>query len=86
LVLDPTICSADNTAAQNAVIWGAGSGWQYVADIPCANRVAPHYPTLLPNALQIARLAQRDFLLGLAVNPEDALPVYLRDKVAWQNG
>jgi tRNA threonylcarbamoyladenosine biosynthesis protein TsaB len=83
LVLDPTICSADNTAAQNVVIWGAGTGWQYVQDIPSADCVITQYPNLLPNSLQIARLARRDFLLGLAVKPEDALPVYLRDNVAW---
>lgn len=35
-----------------------------------------------PQAADIARLAARDMQAGLAVRPEQALPVYLRDKVA----
>jgi tRNA threonylcarbamoyladenosine biosynthesis protein TsaB len=38
---------------------------------------------LLPRAEEIARLAARDFREGRAVPPEQALPVYLRDRVAW---
>ncbi|HSC09260.1 MAG TPA: tRNA (adenosine(37)-N6)-threonylcarbamoyltransferase complex dimerization subunit type 1 TsaB [Steroidobacteraceae bacterium] len=37
---------------------------------------------LLPRAHEIARLAARDFRKGLAVSPEQALPVYVRDSVA----
>ncbi|MFN2348923.1 MAG: tRNA (adenosine(37)-N6)-threonylcarbamoyltransferase complex dimerization subunit type 1 TsaB, partial [Thioalkalivibrio sp.] len=35
-----------------------------------------------PGAVEVARLAVRDFAGGLAVPAEQALPVYLRDKVA----
>jgi tRNA threonylcarbamoyladenosine biosynthesis protein TsaB len=38
--------------------------------------------TLLPRAQEIAQLAARDFRAGLAVPPEQALPVYVRDSVA----
>ena len=36
----------------------------------------------LPRASAIARLGARDFERGLAVSVEQAMPVYLRDKVA----
>jgi tRNA A37 threonylcarbamoyladenosine modification protein TsaB len=38
--------------------------------------------TVLPHASQIALLAQRDYLLGKTCSPFEALPVYLRDRVA----
>jgi tRNA threonylcarbamoyladenosine biosynthesis protein TsaB len=37
--------------------------------------------TLLPHAREVALLASRDYLSGLAVSAEQAQPVYLRDKV-----
>lgn len=37
--------------------------------------------TLLPHACEVALLASRDYELGLAVNAEQAQPVYLRDQV-----
>jgi tRNA threonylcarbamoyladenosine biosynthesis protein TsaB len=37
---------------------------------------------LIPAAGDIARLGERAFQAGQAVAPEQALPVYLRDKVA----
>ena len=70
----------------NSIIYAAGSGWQYADQIPLTASINKHYPELLPNAVHIARLAARDFKNGLAQSAEDALPVYLRDKVAWQNG
>ena len=39
---------------------------------------------LEPRALEMARLAGIDFVLGRQCAPEDALPVYLRDEVTWQ--
>jgi len=70
----------------NAIIYAAGSGWEYADQIPLHCRIRKCYPALLPNAIHIARLAARDFRNGLGQTAEDALPVYLRDKVAWQNG
>jgi len=37
--------------------------------------------TSLPHAREVALLASRDYQLGLAVSPEQAQPVYLRDQV-----
>ena len=65
---------------------GVGTGWaaypQLLKRLELA-RSAPHavHGTLLPRAQEVARLAARDWLQGAAVPPEQALPVYLRDKV-----
>jgi tRNA threonylcarbamoyladenosine biosynthesis protein TsaB len=39
---------------------------------------------LAPRALEMVRLAAADYALGRQCDPEDALPVYLRDEVTWQ--
>ena len=39
-------------------------------------------PEVFPHARDIARLAAREFEAGRAVAAEQALPVYIRDKVA----
>jgi tRNA threonylcarbamoyladenosine biosynthesis protein TsaB len=64
---------------------GVGSGWAAYGDALRArlgNRVTEIDPDVLPAAAEVARLAVRDFAAGLAVPAEQALPVYLRDKVA----
>ena len=67
--------------------FGAGSGWaaypQIATELERAGAtLLGGDGTLLPRAQEIARLAVRDFAAGLAVSPELALPVYLRDQVA----
>lgn len=62
-----------------------GSGWSAYADalsgrLPAAPVFADGARN--PQARAIARLAARQFSSGRAVAPENALPVYLRDKVA----
>jgi len=62
-----------------------GSGWSAYHD--ALSQRLPGAPlfadgTRLPQAQAIARLAAPQFAAGLAVAPELALPVYLRDKVA----
>jgi tRNA threonylcarbamoyladenosine biosynthesis protein TsaB len=39
-------------------------------------------PDVFPHARDIARLAVREFEAGRAVSAEQAVPVYIRDKVA----
>jgi tRNA threonylcarbamoyladenosine biosynthesis protein TsaB len=68
-------------------VWaGVGRGWAAHPDL--ANRLSQERNTnvtvhdkFLPRAEEIARLAARDWLRGAAVQPEEALPVYLRDRV-----
>jgi tRNA threonylcarbamoyladenosine biosynthesis protein TsaB len=68
--------------------FGVGNGWSahpgLLAQLSQASAAAPMRidATLLPRAQEIAQLAARDFRAGLAVPPEQALPVYVRDSVA----
>lgn len=63
---------------------GAGTGWGvYKGRDWQPSKIDS---SLLPRAEEIARLAARDFHRGLAVPPAQALPVYLRDTVAWPSG
>lgn len=64
---------------------GIGTGWKvYHAEL--TSRLAHHVLRVennnLPHASAIARLGQLGFNSGKALAPENALPVYLRDKVA----
>jgi len=64
---------------------GVGSGWGvYKQELMTrlAGRVSYCEIDLLPRAAAIARLGARGFEQGLAVAVEQAMPVYLRDKVA----
>ena len=64
---------------------GVGSGWGVYSQelmTRLAGRVSYYETDLLPRASVIARLGARGFEQGLAVAVEQAMPVYLRDKVA----
>lgn len=63
---------------------GAGSGWETHGDL-LRQRLGPMIGVIDPAAIceaqDLALLAAADFAAGLALPPEQALPVYLRDKV-----
>ena len=64
---------------------GIGSGWgvyQQVLMSRLAGYVSHCQTGNLPRAAAIARLGARGFTQGLAVAVDEAMPVYLRDKVA----
>ncbi|MCX7098377.1 MAG: tRNA (adenosine(37)-N6)-threonylcarbamoyltransferase complex dimerization subunit type 1 TsaB [Methylococcales bacterium] len=64
---------------------GIGSGWAVYGEElgrRLGGRVLSIAPGLLPRAQAIARLGVQGFGQGLAVGVEQAMPVYLRDKVA----
>jgi tRNA threonylcarbamoyladenosine biosynthesis protein TsaB len=67
--------------------WTAvGRGWAAYPQLKArlndpADRPAAVHDSFLPRAEEIARLAVRDWHQGGAVAPEEALPVYLRDRV-----
>jgi tRNA threonylcarbamoyladenosine biosynthesis protein TsaB len=66
---------------------GVGSGWgAYAATLRerLGDRVTVVRPDALCRARDVARIAAVDFAAGLAVPAEQALPVYLRDQVAWK--
>jgi tRNA threonylcarbamoyladenosine biosynthesis protein TsaB len=62
---------------------GCGSGFSVQAQaLAEAYRLSGSNPRAVPRAAAIARLAARDFAAGSGIAPEQAVPVYLRDKVA----
>ncbi|WP_372832716.1 tRNA (adenosine(37)-N6)-threonylcarbamoyltransferase complex dimerization subunit type 1 TsaB [Pontibacterium sp.] len=63
-----------------------GSGWCYLEDMSAEvqQAVQPLDDTVYPAAAEIVTLALQDWEAGKAVPPEEALPVYLRDQVAWK--
>jgi len=85
LIGHETVTSADQVEFSERVGVGVGSGWavyrhELMSRLPgvgghcCAD--------VLPRAGVIARLGERGFEQGQAVAVEQAMPVYLRDKVA----
>ncbi len=72
-------------ALPNELAAGVGSGWgayreQLLRDKP--NQLVEFHPDALPRASAIAKLGVLGYHTGLAVDVTEALPVYLRDKVA----
>ena len=66
---------------------GAGSGWGSYGDLlirRLGSRIASVTPELVCHAVDVAVLGAAGFLEGRAVPAELALPVYLRDQVAWK--
>lgn len=65
-------------------IHGGGRGFQAYAQLEAklGARLATVHHDLLPRAAEIARLAALDLAAGLAVEPQRAVPLYLRDDVA----
>lgn len=80
------VCTADALVLPTASAWQAvGSGWAtYEAVLRERLGVEPRYAdgARYPQAAHVAELAAREFKAGRALPPEQALPVYLRDKVA----
>lgn len=65
-----------------------GSAWAVFPQL--GERLAPDVAvepgTRYPRAADVIRLAVAAYDAGEAVPAEEAVPVYLRDKVAWQRG
>lgn len=78
------VCAAADLVVPQAAAWNvAGTGWGAHADalrLPSPPRWAE--AACYPQARHVARLAQPRFAAGDTLAPEQALPVYLRDKVA----
>ena len=63
---------------------GLGSASHYASQIKHFESYACWDTTVQPTAAAVARLGLRDFHLGKQCSADQALPVYLRDEVAWQ--
>lgn len=62
--------------------YGVGSGWNHASRLP-STQCRSFDATVLPRAAAALRLALPRWRAGERVAVEDALPVYLRDDVAW---
>lgn len=84
-ILDECVCSPEALQLPQAEAWNViGSGWKTYSDV-LRPVVAPlHWcdGERYPQARAVAILAATEFDAGRALPPEQALPLYLRDKVA----
>ena len=91
-VAQPEVIAPDQVSLVNPVEdadWvGAGNGWQLLDQFSPVMQglVQQTYPEMLPRAGDIARLAELYWQQGKTVSAEDAIPVYLRDNVAFKKG
>jgi tRNA threonylcarbamoyladenosine biosynthesis protein TsaB len=76
-----------NVQFPNADWRGVGAGWEaYEENLSarCAGLLAASNGSIFPHAGDVARLGVSGFEAGRTVAAEQALPVYLRDKVTWK--
>lgn len=82
------VAGQGHAAGDGERMWlGAGSGWQVHGDAlnaPLATVLRAADAACLPHAREVARLGVEGFADGQAVAAELALPVYLRNDVAWK--
>ncbi len=84
--LDESVCAPDKVPLPAPGAWhAAGSGWSAYPDALAARCGEPVLvdAAALVHAQDVAALAARLFREGAAVPAEEALPVYLRNQVAW---
>lgn len=91
-IAQPEVIAPDQVSLINPIEdadWvGAGNGWQLLDQFSpvMQSLVQQTYPDLLPKAGDIARLAELCWQQGKTVSAEEAIPVYLRDNVAFKKG
>ncbi|MEH6625008.1 MAG: tRNA (adenosine(37)-N6)-threonylcarbamoyltransferase complex dimerization subunit type 1 TsaB [Motiliproteus sp.] len=86
-VCAPEQASIAAAANQSDIRWlGIGSGWNLQSQLPqhICQKVSQVEPERLVRAGYIARIAERDLAAGKGQAAETALPVYLRDEIAWK--
>lgn len=80
------VCAPANTPIPESSAWFAsGHGWSAYAEVlqgRFADKLSGIDTAALPNAEFMLPLAIADWQAGKAVTPEDAQPVYLRNKIA----
>lgn len=85
-VLDETVCAPQALSLPDHQYFAIGSGFTYFNDMPESVQrcLSVTDNAVYPSAATMLHLALDDWDNGLAVSPEQALPVYLRDDVAWK--
>ena len=85
---EEAVLAPDQVSCDSEVNWvAAGSGFAAYSDVlsnALDNNLLETYPALINRAHEVLQLAEYDYAQGLAVDAEKALPVYLRNKVAWK--
>lgn len=83
--LEERVCPAGQVPQLKGDAWcGVGSGWQVYGDVLAeryASQLLMQYPDVFPHAQDIAELAAFEVEAGNMVTADQALPVYLRDRV-----
>lgn len=91
----PAVCAPDQVDLQHLpqeqrdADWvGVGTGWQLFDQFSpvLQSQLQQTFSERLPRAGDIARLADLYWQQGFSVSAEEALPVYLRDNVAFKKG
>jgi tRNA threonylcarbamoyladenosine biosynthesis protein TsaB len=86
LLQGPGLCGPDEVPVPEGAAWtGCGSGFAAFGETlqrRLGAVLATVRPAISPTATAVLRLAQRRFLRGEGGEAKDALPVYLRDRVA----
>jgi len=75
------MAAPDADGSRPSAFIAAGNAWSVYAERWPVGFTAPQVATL-PTAAALLRLAPAAWAAGLAVPPEEALPLYIRDKVA----
>ncbi|MCV6590253.1 MAG: tRNA (adenosine(37)-N6)-threonylcarbamoyltransferase complex dimerization subunit type 1 TsaB [Marinobacterium sp.] len=80
------VCAPAQLALPAGRFVATGSGFNYLDDMsaPLQAQLETVITECYPRAGAMALLAQGDWEAGRTVAPEQALPVYLRDEVAWK--
>lgn len=86
VVIEPGLYKPEAVPAIDGLGWtGAGSGWQTYAEqlgVVYAAQLQAVQPQLLPTASALLRLAQPVFMRGEAKPASEAMPIYIRNRVA----
>lgn len=80
------VCSPAEIVLLEGDYLAVGSGWRYFDDMSSEvqERVRVSKETYYPAASAILKLSMQAWEKGMAVEAAKALPVYLRDEVAWK--
>lgn len=85
-VIEPGLYKPEAVPAVEGSDWvGAGSGWQAYAEQLSQvyqEQVQDVRPELLPTASAVLQLAKPEFLSGKPLPAADAMPIYIRNRVA----
>lgn len=85
-VIEPVVCAADNVPVPEGDGWvGCGSGFAAYAEplqVRLGKQLARVDSQRYPQAARVAALAADEYRAGRGMDPSDAVPLYVRNRVA----